>query len=588
MTRRSLLALSLTTTCLAAPVAAQAAPYEHHVNATAVGSGGAASSVDGVATDAAIRVLKQGGNAVDAAVAAAGVLGVVEPYSCGIGGGGFMLIRTPGGKVTTIDGRETAPATMTPTSFWENGTPLPFNDARWSGISAGVPGTPATWEKALNRYGTWSLKRALAPGIDVARKGFVIDKTFFDQTNADVPWFDDITQTAALYLDPDGTPHDIDTVQRNPDLARAYERLGRTGMRQGFYRGPIAKAMVEAARHPNTTPSADHAWRPGLITKQDVKAYRAPEREPTVSDYENTRVYGMGPPSSGGTTVGEALNILEQLPGYAAGDVIDKYHYYLESTRYTYADRNAWLADPAFFDVPLAGLLSDDFAAERAAKITDQAATSPVPAGDPTDNGDAQNAATVWHPSDHTTHLTVVDKDGMVVTYTFTIESIGGNGIVVPGWGFLLNNELTDFNYDSTTHPNRSERGKRPRSSMAPTYVERDGEPFLALGSPGGATIPTTVLQVLLHRLDFGYDLPGAIAAPRASQRNANGTPAEDAFVAAYGAQLQARHGQTFPPQAAGFELGALEAVEFLPGGGFEAGAEPVRRGGGNAQVVSP
>src|SRR5215208_1193758 len=162
MSRRSLFALILTTACLAAPVAAQAAPYEHHVNATATGSGGAASTVDSVATDAAIKTLAQGGNAVDAAVAAAGVLGVVEPYSCGIGGGGFMLIRTPGGKVTTIDGRETAPYAMTPTSFWRDGKALAFDPARWSGLSAGVPGTPATWEKALKEYGTWSLKRALA------------------------------------------------------------------------------------------------------------------------------------------------------------------------------------------------------------------------------------------------------------------------------------------------------------------------------------------------------------------------------------------------------------------------------------------
>jgi gamma-glutamyltranspeptidase/glutathione hydrolase len=588
MSRRSLLALILTTACLAAPVAAQAAPYEHHVNATATGSGGAASTVDSVATDAAIKTLAQGGNAVDAAVAAAGVLGVVEPYSCGIGGGGFMLIRTPGGKVTTIDGRETAPDAMTPTSFWRGGKALAFDPARWSGLSAGVPGTPATWEKALKEYGTWSLKRALAPGIDVAREGFVIDKTFYDQTNGDVPYFDDITETAALYLTPTGQARAIGSVQRNPDMAKAYERIGRLGARQGFYRGPIANAMVEAARHPNLRPGveASHPWYPGLITKADVKDYRAPEREPTVSGYENTRVYGMGPPSSGGTTVAEALNILEQKPEYAAGDAVDKYHYYLESTRYTYADRNAWLADPAFFDVPLAGLLSDDFAEERADLITDQAAQSPVAAGDPTDDGaEGANAATVWHPSDHTTHLTVVDKDGMTVSYTFTIESIGGNGIVVPGWGFLLNNELTDFNYDSTTHPNRSDGGKRPRSSMAPTFVERDGKPFLALGSPGGATIPTTVLQVLLHRLDFGYDLPGAIAAPRASQRNATMTPAEPAFIIDYGAQLQAEHGQAFSSIA---ELGSLEAVEFLPGGGLRAGAEPVRRGGGNAQVVSP
>ena len=197
----------------------------------------------------------------------------------------------------------------------------------------------------------------------------------------------------------------------------------------------------------------------------------------------------------------------------------------LESSRYAFADRNAYLADPDFFDVPLAGLLSDSFAAERRALITEQAASSPVAAGNPYDNqGDAAKArrtsATISHPRQSTTHLVVSDRQGNVVSYTFTIESTGGNGIVVPGYGFLLNNELTDFNFDSLTHPNRADGDKRPRSSMSPTIVTRDGEPFIAVGSPGGSTIPPTVLQVLLERLDLGATLPQSIARPRAAQRN--------------------------------------------------------------------
>jgi gamma-glutamyltranspeptidase/glutathione hydrolase len=192
---------------------------------TSIGMGGAAGSVERVATQTAIDTLKGGGNAVDAAVAAAGVLGVTEPFSCGIGGGGFMVIRTANGTVTTIDGRETAPEAMTPTSFWENGAPLPFNDARWSGMSVGVPGTLATWAEALEKYGTMTLAQVLQPGIRVARNGFVVDQTFFDQTQAAVGWFDDIPATAALFLDPDGTPRDVGTIFRNPDLVRAYERI---------------------------------------------------------------------------------------------------------------------------------------------------------------------------------------------------------------------------------------------------------------------------------------------------------------------------------------------------------------------------
>src|SRR5918995_716581 len=410
-----------------------------------------------------------------AAVAAAAVLGVTEPYSCGIGGGGFMVIRTAGGKVTTIDSREESPATMQPDSFWENGAALPFNDARWSGLSAGVPGTVAGWDRALRRYGTWPLGRALGPGIAVASDGFTVDRTFVSQTEPNVDWFDDVPSTAAIYLDPDGTPRDEGSTLRNPDLADTYRRIARSGA-GAFYRGAIAEAMVDAAQNPPIADDANHRWRPGLMTLRDLR-------------------------------------------GYAA--------------------RNAYLADPDFFDVPLSGLLSDSFAAERRDLIHEhRAATSPVAPGDPYDNqGDSSRAAhpsaTISHPRQSTTHLVVSDRQGNVVSYTFTIESTGGNGIVVPGYGFLLNNELTDFNFDSTTHPNRADRSKRPRSSMSPTIITRDGEPFIAVGSPGGSTIPPTVLQVLLERLDLGSTLPEAIARPRASQRNTPTwtTIAEPAFA---------------------------------------------------------
>src|SRR5712691_756773 len=202
-----------------------------HGPATATGTGGAAATVDTLATQAAVDTLRRGGNAVDAAVTAAGVLGVTEPFSSGVGGGGFMVVRSAGGKVTTLDGRETATAAMTPTSFWENGRPLPFNDARWSGMSVGVPGTPATWAEALEKYGTIMLAQALQPGMRIARNGFVVDQTFFDQTQQAVPWFDDIPATAALYLDPDGTPHDVGTVLHNPDLAKTYERIAHLGVK---------------------------------------------------------------------------------------------------------------------------------------------------------------------------------------------------------------------------------------------------------------------------------------------------------------------------------------------------------------------
>ena len=557
-------------------------PGDKHL---ARGPGGAAATVDRLATQAAIRTLRRGGNAVDAAVAAAGVLGVTEPFSAGIGGGGFMLVRTPKGRVTTIDGREAAPAAMRPRSFFENDVPLDFSSARFSGLSAGVPGTVATWVRALQRHGTMSLGEVLEPGIEVAREGFRVDQTFFDQTALNVAYFDDVPSTAALYLDPDGTPRDVGTLLRNRHLARAYRRIANRG-RAGFYEGPIADAIVEAAENPPIAESADHVWRPGLITGRDFNAYTALGRKPTRVRYRGFDVWGMGPPSSGGSTVAEVLNILK---GYSplGADRAQALHRYLEASRYAFADRDAFLADPAFFDVPLEGLLSDSFAAERRALITDQAADAgPVAPGEPRDNQAGAARASVDTEGTSTTHLTVVDRRGMAVSYTFTIESTGGNGIVVPGWGFLLNNELTDFNFGDPSHPNAPNGRKRPRSSMAPTIVTRGKRPVLALGSPGGSTIITTVLQILIERFDLGKSLPQAIAAPRASQRNSTLTTAEPEFTSSPEAQaLGQLYGQEFI-SVPGLEIGAATGIEFLKRGRLLAVAEPIRRGGGIAMVV--
>lgn len=554
---------------------------------TAVGRGGAATSVERLATDAAIDALRQGGNAVDGAVVAAAVLGVTEPFSAGIGGGGFMVIhRASDGLVTTIDHREKAPAAMGPMSFFETGRPLAFNDARYSGLSAGVPGTVAGWATALERYGTLSLSQALRPATHLAGRGFVIDQVFFDQIQGNVDYFDDMPATARLFLDADGTPRDVGTVFRNTDLARTYAWIGALGP-AGFYRGPVADAIVNTVARPPVGPGANHTWRPGVMTTADLAAYTAPEREPTRVDYRGYDVYGMGPPSSGGSTVGEALNILEgfNLQGMAREQVL---HLFLEASRLAFADRNAYVADPEYFDVPLAGLLSDAFAAQRRANITDRAAVSPVPPGDPypfdgRPPGGEPSATVVRTGS--TTHLNVSDRNGNVVSYTFTIESTGGNGMVVPGYGFLLNNELTDFNFDSTTHPNRVEGGKRPRSSMAPTIVLRNGVPFAAVGSPGGSMIITTVLQILVERVDLGSPMPAAIAAPRASQRNTPQTSAEPAFIASPEAEALRGRGHTFTSTP---EIGAASAIEFLDHDRVLAAAEPVRRGGGSAQVEFP
>jgi gamma-glutamyltranspeptidase/glutathione hydrolase len=587
---RRLLAGAATIAALAAAAAAPAARADKRP--TASGTGGAAATVDQFATEAAIHILRKGGNATDAAVAAAAVLGVVEPFSCGIGGGGFMVSYDRAGRrVSTIDSREKAPAAMRPDSFFENGKALSFDAARWSGLSAGVPGTVAAWEKALRRDGTMTLAQVLRPAIRVARRGFLVDRTFFEQVDAARTWFDDVPSTRALYLDADGTPRDVGARIRNPDLAKTYEIIARRGAR-GFYRGPVAGAIVTAATRPPVDANADHVWRPGLMTAADMHDYRAVVRKPVHTRFYGFDVYGMGPPSSGGTTVAEILNIAKGIhprpPTY--GDAL---HTFVEASRLAFADRNAFVADPTFFAVPLQGLLSDSFAGERRALIGPTAATSPVAPGNPYDDQPASaqaGRAAVTHPRQSTTNLTIADRRGNVVEYTFTIESTGGNGIVVPGYGFLLNNELTDFNYDSTTHPNKADSRKRPRSSIAPTIVlRRDGRPALAVGSPGGATIITTVAQILLEGAWTAKTLPELIATPRLSQRNSATTQVEPGFEQTHEGQALLARGHRFSVvTAAHGEIGAATAIEFLRGGRLLAAAEPARRGGGSAMTVAP
>ena len=573
---------------LAAPVAAA-----QEKTPTADGSRGAAASVDPLATQAAIDVMRKGGNAFDAAIAAASVLGVVEPYSCGIGGGGFMVFRdAETGEIRTLDSREKSPAAMVPSSFFIDGKPptdAQFNVNRYSGLSAGVPGTPYAWSHILRKYGTLKLADALEYGAEVAREGFTVDKTFFEQTAPNAVYFDDIPSTAALYLDPDGTPRDIGTVIKNPDLARTYERMGRLGVTKGFYTGTVADAIVKAATQPPVAATADHTWRPGLLTTRDLNRYRVKERDPVKLTYFGHDIYGMGPPSSGATTIAETLNIMQDFSRRAIafkGRTGTVYNY-LEASRLSYADRNRYIGDPSFVTNPIEGLLSNEYAGTRAALIGPTAPAGTVAPGVPPGAPTVATNASIERVGS-TTHLSVADAAGNIVSYTFTIESTGGNGIVVPAHGFLLNNELTDFDINSVTAPNRPDANKRPRSSMAPTIVMKNDRPWLTLGSPGGATIITTVGQTLVNRINLHMTIQDALAAPRASQRNSATTEAESAFVnSTTGQELLSQYGERYRAPA-GDEIGALTAIEFKGRNRFRAAAEPTRRGGGSAMVVRP
>ncbi|MEU4558038.1 gamma-glutamyltransferase [Actinoplanes sp. NPDC023936] len=590
----ALTALSLTTLGVAVAAPPASAGGAPDLGPTATGYGGAVATVDATATAVGLDVLRKGGNAVDAAIAAAATLGVTEPFSAGIGGGGFFVYYDAKRRsVSTIDGRETGPATMTEDYFIDpaDGLPYDFPEARVSGLSVGVPGTVATWEAAARKWGTRSLAEGLRPAARVADRGFGVDATFRQQVADNAAAFGQFDSTREIYL-PGGAPPAVGSTLRNPDLADTYRLIADRGAGV-FYRGAIADDLIETVQNPPVADDPTGAWaypiRPGELTKADLAGYRLRFPSPTRSDYRGLTVYGMNTPSSGGIAVSEALNIIEKgLPGSASAT--EKLHYYLEASALAFADRNRYVgADTSQRTVRQ--LLSDRWAAQRACQIDPgKALTKPVPPGDITARG--CTPATAGKPVEQgqsTTNLTVADRWGNVVEYTFTIEQTGGNAMVVPNRGFLLNNELTDFNFAPTqgtaADPNLPGPGKRPRSSMSPTIVLKDGKPFLALGSPGGATIITTVLQVLVNRLDLGMTLPEAMAAPRASQRNSAGIQAEPAFRARYGPQLTAL-GHTFGPDVA--ELGAATAIEFTRGGGLIASAEPARRGGGAAAVVHP
>ncbi|MET8856047.1 gamma-glutamyltransferase [Streptomyces sp. NPDC004579] len=575
-----------------APAAGTAARTPAAKVPVAVGSGGAVASVDADASAAGIEVLRKGGNAVDAAVATAAALGVTEPYSSGIGGGGYFVYYDAKSRtVHTIDGRETAPLTADSGLFLENGKPLAFADAVTSGLSVGTPGTPATWQTALDSWGSRRLGSVLEPAERIARSGFTVDPTFRSQTELNQARFANFPDTAKLFL-PGGSLPVVGSTFKNPDLARTYEELGRKGTR-ALYTGALGREIVATVNKPPVDPASRYDARPGKLSTKDLAAYGAKRQAPSRTSYRGLNVYSIAPSSSGGTTVGEALNILEGTDLSKASET-QYLHHYIEASRIAFADRGRWVGDPAFEDVPTKGLLSQKYADSRACLVKDDAVlTSPLAPGDPSSPAACAGtgtAAPTTYEGENTTHLTVADKWGNVVAYTLTIEQTGGSGITVPGRGFLLNNELTDFSFapaNPAVHdPNLPGPGKRPRSSISPTIVlDRHGKPVVALGSPGGASIITTVLQTLTEFVDRGLPLVDAIAAPRASQRNAAQTELEPGL---YDGPLRAgleAIGHSFKVNP---EIGAATGVQRLPNGTWLAAAEKVRRGGGSAMVVRP
>src|SRR6185437_10457752 len=476
------------------------------------------------------------------------------------------------------------PAACNPSFFIDpnTGKPLAFEDARRSGLSVGVPGMVATWAKAVSLYGSKSFGADLKPAISVAQHGFPVTADFNQQEQKSLPDLQNFTSSRKLFLTKDGQPLPVGTLFRNPDLARTYQKLASQGP-DYLYHGALGRQIADTVQHPPVYSGSSFLVRPGVMTAADVANYTAKLRQPTHVQYRGLDVYGMAPPSSGGITVGEALNILSSW-NLSAEPRAQALFQYLEASRLAFADRNAYIGDSDYQPVPQAGLLDPAFAATRSCLIKNTALTSPAAPGHPYPPYGTCSATTAGqnpvHEGTSTNHLVVADKWGNVVSYTNTIEQIAGSGITVPGRGFLLNNEMTDFDFAASApgvyDPNLPAPGKRPRSSMSPTIVLKDGTPYFAAGSPGGSTIITTVLQVLINHIDFRMSLPQAIAAPRASQRNAATSDAEpDFYNSALAATLTATYGEKFK-QVTGpvlpFDqwIGNATGIDFLPDGQFQ------------------
>lgn len=476
--------------------------------ATAPFETGMVSAADPRAAEAGAEILRKGGNATDAALAVLLALTVVEPQSSGIGGGGFLVLDTGKGKLITIDGRETAPRAATPDWFKSGDKYLTYMDAIPGGKSVGVPGNLALMAEAHRRHGKLRWRDLFQPAIRLARDGFVVTprlNQFLARFKVTAGLSE---QGRALYYGADGNPVAAGSTLKNPALAAFLDRLAKQGPK-AFYRGQNAAEIVRTV---NTAPR-----NPSAMTLEDVASYRARPRQPVCVTYRQHRMCGMGPPSSGATTVLGTLKLLERFDLAAMGkDSPTAWHLIAEAQRLAYADRERYLADPDFVSVPVAGLLAPDYLAARSQLIAPDRAMPSVAAGNPA--GVKVALADHLGPEERgTSHFSVIDRNGMAASLTSTIEGPFGSGLMVNG--YFLNNELTDLSIlpERNGQPvaNRVEGGKRPRSSMAPTIVYGpDGRVKLAVGAAGGVTIPAQVLKAIIAVVDWGLPADQALALP--------------------------------------------------------------------------
>lgn len=500
----------LASACVPPPGAPLPAPPPPHATTEGVpeDSPGLVSAADPRAADAGAQMLRLGGSATDAAIATMLALTVVEPQSSGIGGGGFLVTGDAAGRVETIDGRETAPKAAGPQWFYAAGKPLSYGDAIPGGRSVGVPGNVRLAALAHNKHGKLSWRTLFQPAIRLAREGYAITPRMraslagASRTGAYDP------AARALFYGVDGQPLPVGTVVRNPTLAATLESIAARGA-DSFYSGDNATTIAAKV---GTAPT-----NPAPMTTADIAAYKAVERPAVCGDYRSYRVCGMGPPSSGATTVFAILKQLERFDMKTLGPAnATSWHLIAEAQRLAYADRDQYLADSDFVSVPVTGLVDPAYLARRSALISADATIPTAMPGTPP--GAKIALAPAAAQEEHgTTHFVAVDRWGNAASYTSTVEGPFGSGLMVGG--YYLNNQLTDFNIvpdrDGKPTANRVEGGKRPRSSMSPTLVYGpDGKLRLAIGAAGGSTIPAQVAKAIIGVLDWGLSARDAIASP--------------------------------------------------------------------------
>lgn len=467
------------------------------------------------AVEAGAKVLRRGGSAADAMVAAQLVLGLVEPQSSGLGGGAFLVwYDAESGEVTTLDGRETAPLAATPRLFQNDaGEPLKFFDAVVGGRSVGTPGTPALLEVAHRRWGRTPWPDLFDPAIKLAREGFPISPRLGELISKDAERLAVHPATARYFLGDDGAPLPVGHVLKNPAYARTLRALADDGA-SAFYAGPLAADIVRAV----------HGARdnPGLLSLTDLALYEVRERPAVCVEYRAHDVCGMGPPSSGALTVGQILGMLNHYDLAAMGPQnLHSWRLIGDASRLAFADRGRYMADSDYVPMPTKGLVDPAYLAARSETLGTETALPEALPGEP-----EWDHAALWADDEaielpSTSHISIVDADGNVLSMTTTIENAFGSRVMVRG--FLLNNELTDFSFRTHRNglpiANRLEPGKRPRSSMAPTIVLKDGKPVLAIGSPGGSRIIGYVAQSIIAWLDWGMNVQQAVSMPHAVNR---------------------------------------------------------------------